>query len=266
MNLFHATPEALIRAVHPVSVSLVGCGGTGSQLLTNLARMDAALRALDHEGLQVKVFDPDTITAANVARQSFPASEIGAYKAVSHTQRVNRFFGIRWEGYPCAVDPQELHPAFRANIYISAVDSVAARLAILKAIRQTREERHYENTPYYWIDCGNTKTTGQVVVASLFTRPRERKRVHLKNIFELYPDYEKADRDDDTPSCSLAEAIGKQDLYINTMMAAYAGDLLWKLIRQAMLDCQGVFVNLDTLQTRPIPLKQPKKRIRRKRT
>ncbi|HSA34163.1 MAG TPA: C69 family dipeptidase, partial [bacterium] len=125
---------------------------------------------------------------------------------------------------------------------------------------------HYENTPYYWIDCGNTKTTGQVVVASLFTRPRERKRVHLKNIFELYPDYEKADRDDDTPSCSLAEAIGKQDLYINTMMAAYAGDLLWKLIRQAMLDCQGVFVNLDTLQTRPIPLKQPKKRIRRKRT
>ncbi|HSA34214.1 MAG TPA: PRTRC system ThiF family protein [bacterium] len=265
MNPFHATHEALIRAVHPVSVSLIGCGGTGSQLLTNLARMDAALRALGHQGLQVTVFDPDTITAANVARQSFPASEIGAYKAVSHTQRVNRFFGIRWEAYPEAVSASEPHPAFRSHVYISAVDSVAARIDILNAIRRTQKDHHYRDTPLYWIDCGNTKTTGQVVIASLFTNPRGRRNRHLKNIFELYPDYEKADRADDTPSCSLAEAIGKQDLFINTMMAAYAADLLWKLIRQANIDCQGVFVNLDTLQTRPIPLKQPLYKKRRKR-
>lgn len=265
MNPYHATHEALIRAVHPVSVSLIGCGGTGSQLLTNLARMDAALRALGHQGLQVKVFDPDTVTAANVARQAFPASEIGAFKAVSHTQRVNRFFGIRWEAYPEAVNAAEPHPVFRSHVYLSAVDSVAARIDILNAIRLTQQVRHYRDTPLYWIDCGNTKTTGQVVVASLFTRPSERRNRHLKNIFELYPDYERADREDDTPSCSLAEAIGKQDLYINTMMAAYAGDLLWKLIRHGNLDCQGVFVNLDTLQTRPIPFKQFLYKKRRKR-
>ena len=265
MNTFHAAHETLIRPVHPLSVSLIGCGGTGSQLLTNLARMDTALRALGHRGLQVKVFDPDTITAANVARQSFPACEIGTAKAISHTQRVNRFFGIRWEAYPCAIAPKQEHPAFRSNIYISTVDSVAARIDILKAIHGAAQQGGYENRPLYWIDCGNTKSTGQVVVASLFTRPQERKNLHLKNIFELYPEYERADNGDDTPSCSLAEAIGKQDLYINTMMAAYAADLLWKLIRQANLDCQGVFVNLDRLQTRPIPLDRPLYKKRRKR-
>lgn len=269
MISFHATHETLIRPVHPLSVTLIGCGGTGSQLLTHLARMDTALRALGHLGLHGKVFDPDTVTPANVARQSFPVCDLGASKALSHTQRVNRFFGIRWEGYPCAVGSTEEHPAFRSNIYISAVDSIDARLDILRAIRISQHNGRPENRPLYWIDCGNTRSTGQVIISSLFTRPSERRNRHLKNIFELYPDFEKGPRDDDTPSCSLAEAIGKQDLYINTMMAAYAADLLWRLIRQSMIDCQGVFVNLDTLQTRPIPLTEPKTKkttIRRKKT
>jgi hypothetical protein len=38
--------------------------------------------------------------------------------------------------------------------------------------------------------------------------------------------------EDDTPSCSLAEALEKQDLFINSVLAQMGSSLLWNLIPQ----------------------------------
>ena len=42
-----------------VSIALAGAGGIGSQMLSGLARLDAAIRALGHPGLDVTVYDPE---------------------------------------------------------------------------------------------------------------------------------------------------------------------------------------------------------------
>ena len=62
---------------------------TGSQVITNLARMSMALQALGHPGLHVTVFDPDTVSQANIGRQLFSETELGLNKAVSlsHTHQ-----------------------------------------------------------------------------------------------------------------------------------------------------------------------------------
>ena len=48
MKKIHYTDNYLLSPHHPVSVHVIGAGGTGSQVATNLARMDMALRALGH--------------------------------------------------------------------------------------------------------------------------------------------------------------------------------------------------------------------------
>lgn len=46
MKRVHYIHNYLLNPQHPVTVNLIGAGGTGSQVLTNLARLDVTLRAL----------------------------------------------------------------------------------------------------------------------------------------------------------------------------------------------------------------------------
>ena len=75
MKKIHYTDRYLLNPHHPVTVFVIGAGGTGSQVATNLARMSIALQALGHPGLHLTVFDPDTVTEANIGRQLFSESE-----------------------------------------------------------------------------------------------------------------------------------------------------------------------------------------------
>lgn len=93
MKKIHFTDRYLLNPRHPVTVFVIGAGGTGSQVITNLARMSMALQALGHPGLHVTVFDPDTVSQSNIGRQLFSETELGLNKAVSLVTRINRFFG-----------------------------------------------------------------------------------------------------------------------------------------------------------------------------
>jgi hypothetical protein len=74
-------------------------------------------------------------------------------------------------------------------------------------------------------------------------------------VTELF-DYTKIDETESGPSCSLAEALQKQDLFINSTLAQLGCGLLWKLFRESMIEYQGVFLNLDTFKTNHIKIKQ----------
>lgn len=111
MKKIHYTDRYLLNPHHPVTVFIIGAGGTGSQVATNLARMSIALQALGHPGLHVTVFDPDTVTEANIGRQLFSESELGLNKAVALVTRINRFFGFSWEA------KGQCYPSFRFGEY-----------------------------------------------------------------------------------------------------------------------------------------------------
>ena len=89
MKKIHFTDRYLLNPRHPVTVFVIGAGDTGSQVITNLARMSMALQALGHPGLHVTVFDPDTVSQANIGRQLFSETELGLNKAVSLVTRIN---------------------------------------------------------------------------------------------------------------------------------------------------------------------------------
>jgi len=57
------------------------------------------------------------------------------------------------------------------------------------------------------------------------------------------------------PSCSMVDALKKQSLFVNRTVSAYALDLLWELIKEGTVENQGVYFNLRTRKSEPVPLK-----------
>ncbi len=256
--MHHFTHKYLINPTHKITVNLVGVGGTGSRVITNLAIMDKSLVSLGHPGLHVIAFDDDSVSSANVGRQAFTTADIGLNKAEVMVTRINRMLGLRWECYPYRFEPSLLRSKsedfLQANILISAVDSLTARRT-LKKIKWHRTQ-DYQN-PLYWLDIGNGKDFGQYVLSTLQSIPQpddSNGKSMLLDIFELHPEIETKEDDTNTPSCSLKEALLKQDLFINPMMAIQACHLLWRLLTEGKIDHQGAYVNMETMQTNLIKL------------
>ncbi len=258
MDKTHYTAEYLLSPEHPITVALIGVGGTGSQMLNNLARIHTSLITLGHPGLHVTAYDGDAVTAANLGRQLFTKSELGMNKAVALVTRVNRFFGLRWEAKPVNYGVGT-NNQIGSNIIITCVDKVAIRNEISKACIKGNNYGRADTKNYYWMDLGNTKDCGQVVIGSYgsISQPKKTKNTceFLLNITRLHPDLEKFEKADDTPSCSLAEALTKQDLFINSLLAQYGANIIWKMFREAKLNYQGVYLNLKTMTTNPIKIK-----------
>ena len=56
----HITPIQFYT--NPVHVDLIGCGGTGSLVLSGLVRLHLAMKSLGHPyGLEVTAWDPDRV-------------------------------------------------------------------------------------------------------------------------------------------------------------------------------------------------------------
>lgn len=232
-----------------VKVLLVGAGGTGSRMLEKLANLHRALLAKGHPGgFHVTVVDPDTVSSSNIGRQAFYPGDIGAYKADVLVNRINMSLGnTEWVSATCRLDTKAQIP--EVDMVIGAVDNRAARLAILRTLENSGAGTRY------WLDTGNKADTGQVVLGEVITRKRKTESVsRLPHIAEFYPEIidPSTEQEDDTPSCSLAEALDKQSLFINTTVSDFAGNLLWQLFTQGGLDTQGVFINLKRSMVTPL--------------
>ena len=255
----HFVDRYILMPTNPVTVNLIGAGGTGSHVLTALARINHALTALNHAGITVQVFDADIITKANLGRQLYASSELGLPKAVALINRINRFFGTNWKAIPQmftqAIEGKE---NLKANITISCVDTAAARFNIAEMLKQAAINDSYNRDRLtYWIDFGNSQDTGQVILSTIrkIQQPVSKKFIpvdKLPLITEEYKSLLMAANIDTTPSCSLAEALTKQDLFINSALADLGASLLWSMFRKGMLTNRGFFLNLGDFRTQPL--------------
>ena len=260
----HFTDNALINPTNPVTVNLIGAGGTGSQVLTALARMNHALTELNHAGLSVRLWDDDVITEANLGRQLFAESELGLDKSVALINRINRFFGTNWKAETQKFvkdDLGKLQSNMKSEIYISCVDSVKSRFDIAEILNELKiDKSYYRNQCKYWIDFGNSQFTGQVLLSTIgnIKQPNSEKYETVENLPFITEEFGEilkvSESEDDTPSCSLAEALEKQDLFINSTLAQMGSSLLWSLFRNGLTENRGFFLNLKNFQSQPIKL------------
>ncbi len=256
--LSHALhPYFRYRARSPLSVLVVGAGGSGSKLTVGLKNLHGALLALGHPGFQVVLADGDTVSTSNLVRQSFYPADVGLNKATVLINRINLSCGLTWEAYPHHLEADDLRRS-NADLVVSCVDSRRARATVKRGLAS------YGGVVYH-LDLGNTRDTGQMVLGCPLNSYNPRKKDRLRTAFELFPELTDTTLpEDDTPSCSTMEALEKQDLFVNDMLVTSALALLWRLLRHGEIEHHGSFVDLKTGSVRPLPI-DPElwKRLRR---
>lgn len=257
----HFTDSDLINPTNPILVNLIGAGGTGSKVLTALMEMNHSLIELGHAGLQIRLWDDDIVTNANLGRQRFAECETGLYKSVSLINRVNRFSGTNWKAEAIKFEKDSLGrlPEYaQATIYITCVDNVKARFGVAEILKELSNRKHHRNEPKYWLDFGNSQHTGQVILSTIgeIKQPNSEKYETVASLPMITDEFgellKQSEQQDDTPSCSLAEALEKQDLFINSSLTQMGCSLLWSLFLNGMTPYRGFFHNLKEFTTHPI--------------
>lgn len=132
------------------------------------------------------------------------------------------------------------------DIVIGCVDNRKCREAILESLQASSHSA-------YWLDIGNSEHSGQAILGQVVSS-RVKLPNRLPHAADLLPEIIDASLDDtdDTPSCSLAEALSKQSLFINETMANLACNMLWELIRFGRISHHGQFVNIKSGRVTPL--------------
>jgi PRTRC genetic system ThiF family protein len=244
METHRIHPELLERQVR---VLVVGCGGTGSAVVAGLPYLHQSLVARGHPGgLHVTVLDGDTISPANCVRQPFARSEVGLNKAIVLVNRLNLFWGLKWEAVPAHLKPgNHISRGYsgddlRAHIVVGCVDTRAARAAIGDAVGNC-------STVSYWLDLGNNADSGQFILGEPLNERNRKAKLRLRSAPELFPEIVDLNLDNDgEPSCGAVEALERQEPFVNSTLAQHALALLARLFRYGEISYHGGFTNLAT--------------------
>ena len=259
----HFTDNYLLNPTNPITVNLIGAGGTGSKVLTALLEINESLTALGHAGLSVRLWDDDIITSANLGRQRFFESETGLYKSVALINRVNRCIGTNWKAENRKFEKDnfgQIPEEAQATITITCVDNVQARFGVAEILKALSNRRNYRDTPKYWLDFGNSQNTGQVLLSTIgeIKQPNSEKYQTVASLPFVTEEFGEllmqSEQEDNTPSCSLAEALEHPDLFINSSLTQMGCSLLWNLFRRGMTEYKGFFHNLKGFRTHPIKI------------
>jgi len=235
-------PELLQRKV---KVVVIGAGGTGSQVIPGLVSLHMAMVALGHPGgLDVTVVDNDAVSEANVGRQNFFLSDVGRHKATVLVNRVNMLYGLGWKAQVARLGKDTVSKIW-TDIVIGCVDNREARACIVRSFRDC-----------YYLDFGNRKNDGQCILGELNDYGSKKRIDQLPHAGDLFPEImdPSKEEDDDTPSCSLAEALQKQSLFVNRLVASWGLNLLSELFCSGQISHHGVFVNLKSGRSSPLPI------------
>lgn len=238
MELVHYTPVYFKKPRHPITINVIGAGGTGSMILTRLARYNQARIMTGLVPLHVTAFDPKKVTENNIGRQSFTISDIGLYKSDAMIYKINGAFGFKWIAEPT------IYETNLANIIIICTDTVHSRIKLIKEFQEidvkfkTREDRR----SMYLIDIGNELDYGQILLHSKpINQPDGGVKV-LKHKMKYRDDKIEVNRD---TSCDTYQSrLDKQSLFINDWMSLLAIDIVQEIVEEKKIYSKGVFFNL----------------------
>jgi sulfur-carrier protein adenylyltransferase/sulfurtransferase len=238
-------------------ILLIGSGGNGSAVLFGLPYLQRALEAWGRpEGIDVTVMDGDAVSSTNCVRQPFGAADVGQNKATILVNRTNLFHGLAWRSAECFFSKHTANPG---TSYDSTIDFVISCVDTRAARREIHEAFHSRSGPWrhvrYWLDLGNNASNGQFVLGQPLNDINRQSRTRLRTATELFPSIMDVSLGEGPlPSCSAAEALERQEPFLNSVLAASALAMLTRLLRYGSLDHHGAFYNAEKGSTVPIPI------------
>ena len=253
-------------------VLVIGAGGNGSAVLFGLPYLHHALIAWGFtNGLQVTVMDADTVSPTNCVRQPFGVADIGQNKATILINRINLFHQLSWHS-----DETFFSQGAQNNTgssYDNTVDFVISCVDTRAARREMHESFNNVMGPWrsvrYWLDIGNNASNGQFVLGQPLNCVNRRSKTRLRTVTELFPSImDTSLGEGPLPSCSAAEALERQEPFVNNVLATSALSMITRLMRYGQIDHQGAFYNAESGRSAPISIDPEllEKQARRRRT
>jgi PRTRC genetic system ThiF family protein len=241
MNAVNARRLVIPSKINSLYVYLIGCGGTGSWLAPHLARYIRLFKEVNPEtDLHLYFVDPDTVEEKNTFRQNFIPSEIGMNKAEVLAMRYTMSAGMPITAFAGPFDKlrddRPLRERDCMTLLLGCVDNAAARRAISRRLNYHK----YSPANGYWLDCGNHKYSGQVILsadgdASVDPFGLKGRCSYIPSMENFHPELFKDDKTKKAKvsprlSCAEIAMMDQQSLSINTTVASIAAHYLAGLL------------------------------------
>lgn len=256
-------PVPFVARNGPITIALIGCGGTGSHIAQALARIAAHTRSPRSE-LRIIFLDGDVVEEKNVGRQLFAPGDVGVNKAQALASRFSSLFGLAIEAVPEMATVDRLaalggitrkHGGKNNSlgILVGAVDTAVGRKTLAGALRA-------QPCWNLWIDSGNHEHSGQVCLGTETEADKLKGAIKLGICAKLpapnliYPDLLSATERRAREDCAAAQEDNVQSLMINQMMAAITSQYLSTLIIHRRLTTFQTTIDLGTLAMRSTPI------------
>lgn len=262
---FRQSAVFLPRQTKSVRITVVGCGGTGSWLAAQVARVG---RVLIEQGRRVQIVfvDPDRVSATNVPRSCFCEREIGELKAVVLARRYAAAWVLEIGTITERFAPEMIRASSNEdvlNVVVGCVDNAAARRSLSEVLVRRTPYGYYDygsSRQTILIDCGNTREGGQVLVGSVSRQEEMRASFKGKSICtalpsptwqhpELLEELEE-ERPDHNLSCAELMRRNAQSLMVNHFVASIAGDYLVRLLVTKNLRRFATYFDMEACSTR----------------
>lgn len=250
MNLdlsFAKSARVLPKEFSKLKIYLIGAGGTGSFAAMNLARLLFEIKRIG-KAADLTIIDPDIVEIGNIPRSNFCAAEIGRFKAQTLAERITLAWGLEVSysneklNYEKHIKPGR--SGFKElTILVGCVDNHLARREVHRSLEEANKYNSHNAPECWWIDGGNGKFSGQVLIGS------EVKREKVENHFtsstickklpapsvihpELLENQEIPARRESLERMDCAERIrrGEQSLNINQRVAVEIGEIMTELL------------------------------------
>ena len=241
---------------------VVGAGGTGSFVVPALARLIFELKQQQNKPVEMLIVDPEVVENGNIPRSNFCCAEIGSYKAQTLAERVATAWGIE-TSFACeSFDPKKHFTSSNSDyrsltIIVGCVDNYLARRAIHRALDEFRS--YGESSRAWWIDGGNGKTSGQVLLGSTTRALKPDQYFTGTSICRALPapslqhsDLLKPEKVEPRSDASCPERVrlGEQGLNVNQRVAVEIAEMLSSMLLTRNLKRFAVYFDLESGTTR----------------
>jgi PRTRC genetic system ThiF family protein len=258
---FSQAAVVMPRDYNSLRFIVVGAGGTGSFAMPAIARLMFELKNQQGKPVEMLIVDPDIVESGNITRGNFCAAEIGRLKAQTLAERIALAWGIEChyaaEQFNAErhLKPDDYHSL---TMIVGCVDNHFARREIHNAIDMNRRYGSSDAPNLWWLDGGNGRSSGQVLLGSNTKRTRPDQHFTGTSLCHslpapslVHPDLLEAEKtlpsqDRERLSCPDRVRLGEQSLNINQRVAVEMAEMLTEMFLTRSLKRFASYFDLET--------------------
>ncbi len=258
---YSSSVPLIVPAFSHVEFIVVGAGGTGGFLISAIARLMKEIESTTNKTTSCTIIDHDLVEEKNIPRQNFQPGDIGLPKAQVLAARYALAFGIKINALCQRFNGKVIQNSWHSlKVIVGCVDNAAARQEINECLNQS----HNRPPDTWWLDCGNHRSSGQVLLGSsncfqfaqAYDNPSKPSFCKvLPSPTTLHPELLESlpEEKQSTPlSCAELVARNQQSLFVNQHVAAIASEYLLALTLTGGLRKFATYFNTNSGSSRSL--------------